>query len=110
MSTAKGQLKKERLRRGQLLRTAQSVKASQGASRSLLRNLLRLEALLDSDFYGQVTWEPSESRDHVMGVVGDLLMLAREDYPDQKIEVDVVVHIPGGNGVARPEARTRREA
>lgn len=106
MSRANGHTKK------QVFRTVERAKMAQGATRGLLRSLRALQAALDFDYYGQVVWSPDETRQEIGREVLDLLSLARADYPDQQIEINVVVQVPApdpASGTAGAETRTREE-
>lgn len=78
----------------QVFRTREAAKRSLSASRTLVGRLYELERLIDTDYYGRVAWAPDEQRHFVIREVTDLISLARADYPDQEIEVNVVVHVP----------------
>jgi hypothetical protein len=93
----------------EVLKTRETAKRMISNARSLVVGFHALEEFLDTtDFYGRVRWNAKEQRHIVEREVADLIALARADYPDQEIEITVVVHVPqpagkdtdrqGGNG------------
>jgi hypothetical protein len=78
----------------QVARTIRTARTALNVSRDLVRSLHALQESFDFDFFGRVVWQADEKVDEVANAVSDLLRLARDDYPDQEIEINVTVKVP----------------